>query len=214
MIKPEQSRAARGLLNWSQQDLAEASGLSKNSILNFERGSTDLLSDNVRVITEAFERVDIEFPDEHSIRKRTDHVELLKGPDALKKLWADIIDTLKDGGGEVLITNVDEKRTENIVHQALHDHLTKLKELKITERLLSCVDDDYFLMPQECYRWISKELFTFGTSSYLYKNKVAMQLWHSSLIVLIQSEDAYIAEKNRFEDLWSRAMLPPNKPRK
>lgn len=210
MIKPEQSRAARGLLNWTQQDLADAAGLSKGSILKFERGGQEVLASNIEVISQAFASADIEFPDEYSIRKRTDHVALLKGPDALKNLWADILCTLKETGGEVLITNVNEKRTEDIEHQALHNHLKKLQEYGITERLLSCVDDAYFLMPQECYRWISKELFTFGTSTYVYKNKVALQLWQSSMIILVQSEEAYIAEKSRFEDLWSRALLPPS----
>ncbi|PZQ45741.1 MAG: XRE family transcriptional regulator [Micavibrio aeruginosavorus] len=211
MLKPEQSRAARGLLGWTQQDLAEASGVHKNLILKFERGGADILATSLEVINQAFERAEIEFPDSVSVRKKTDHVELLKGEDALKRLWQDILNTLKSDGGEVLITNVDEKRTENIEKKALHDHLNALKENNITERLLSCVDDTYFLMPQECYRWISKELFTFGTSTYVYKDKVAMQLWQSSMIILVHSREAYMAEKARFEDLWSRAMLPPTK---
>lgn len=209
MIKPEQSRAARGLLNWSQQDLADAAGLSKGSILKFERGAHEVLASNIEVISKAFANADIEFPDEFSIRKKTDHVELLKGPEALKRLWDDILETLRLTGGEVLITNVDEKRTEDIEQEALHDHIKKLHDYGIKERLLSCVDDTYFLMPQECYRWISKELFTFGTSTYVYRDKVALQLWQSSMIILVQSEEAARAEKSRFEDLWERAQLPP-----
>jgi transcriptional regulator with XRE-family HTH domain len=34
---PEQCRAARGLLNWTQNQLAAASGLSRSTIKDFER---------------------------------------------------------------------------------------------------------------------------------------------------------------------------------
>jgi transcriptional regulator with XRE-family HTH domain len=41
MLTPEQIRAARGLLNWSQRELAEASGVAVQSIKNIETGKTD-----------------------------------------------------------------------------------------------------------------------------------------------------------------------------
>lgn len=40
MITPEASRAARGLLGWSLQDLARATGLSYESLSRFENGRT------------------------------------------------------------------------------------------------------------------------------------------------------------------------------
>ena len=42
MITIGQCRAARGLLDWTQQDLAEACGLSKTAINNFEKGHSDI----------------------------------------------------------------------------------------------------------------------------------------------------------------------------
>lgn len=41
MLTPEQIRAARGLLNWSQRELAEASGVALQSIKNIETSKTD-----------------------------------------------------------------------------------------------------------------------------------------------------------------------------
>lgn len=208
MITPQQSRAARGFLNWTQEDLAQASGISKVSIVQFERGQSDLKSNTSRAIEAAFRQADIEFPDAFGLRLRQDNVQILKGTDALKLLWDDIFHALRDGGGEVLITNVDEKRTLEVEPQALMDHLKRLKDNGISERLLSCEGDSCFLMPKEYYRWISKELFTFGTSTYLYADRVAFQMWRESIIVLIQSPDAFEAEKRRFEQLWANATIP------
>lgn len=208
MITPEQSRAARGLLNWRQEDLAKAVGLSKVSINNFERGVTNLKSETVRAIEEAFSKADIEFIGEVGVSRKTESVQVFKGPSALQKLWDDVFMSLRERGGEVLITNVDEKRALEAAGNTLTDHLQRLKDHKIKERLLSCEGDTFFLMPEKYYRWISKELFTYGTSTYIYADRVAFQIWNESMIVLIQSKDAHEAEKKRFEDLWARAKIP------
>lgn len=41
-ILPAQCRAARGLLDWSQEDLAQAAGLSRSTIKDFEAGRHEL----------------------------------------------------------------------------------------------------------------------------------------------------------------------------
>src|SRR5215471_2814054 len=41
MIRPGQIRAARGLLDWTQAQLARAAGLSQVAVKNLERGRTD-----------------------------------------------------------------------------------------------------------------------------------------------------------------------------
>jgi transcriptional regulator with XRE-family HTH domain len=208
MLTREQCRAARGLLGWTQQDLANAAGLSKTAINNFERGTTDIKGESMDAIRKAFESADIAFVGDYGVHKLTDTVQLLKGENALKELWDDIFETMMQTGGEILISNVDEKRTEDMEKKALHNHLNRLKEHNITERLLCCEGDTYFLMPVECYRWISKETFTYGTSTYIYNNKIALQLWNDSIIVIINSKDAATAERQRFEYLWKNAKIP------
>ena len=37
-LSPAQCRAARGLLDWSQEQLAQASGLSRSTVRDFESG--------------------------------------------------------------------------------------------------------------------------------------------------------------------------------
>lgn len=56
-LLPEQCRAARGLLNWSQEELAEAAGVSRSTVRDFEcrrhelhRGTESLI---LRVLSEA-----------------------------------------------------------------------------------------------------------------------------------------------------------------
>lgn len=57
-----QCRAARALLNLSQEWLAKRSGVSRRAIANFESGaSVSLMPMNARAIRGAFEQAGIEF---------------------------------------------------------------------------------------------------------------------------------------------------------
>lgn len=64
MISIEQIRAARGLLGWSQTDLAEAAGRSLPTIKRLERESDDgsAVSGDVRdAVRAALEKAGVEF---------------------------------------------------------------------------------------------------------------------------------------------------------
>ena len=60
-ITPEQCRAARALLNWSQPDLAEAVGIARETIAHFERGARVPHPNNLSDIRAALEAAGVEF---------------------------------------------------------------------------------------------------------------------------------------------------------
>lgn len=55
MLTAEQCRAARGLLAWTQEELADRAGLSRSTIRSFENGQHDLHRASAAVIRTAFE---------------------------------------------------------------------------------------------------------------------------------------------------------------
>jgi transcriptional regulator with XRE-family HTH domain len=65
MIKPEQSRAARGLLGWSQQDLAIKAGVGIVTVHQLEAGTSQPRRATLDVIRRAFESAGVEFIDEN-----------------------------------------------------------------------------------------------------------------------------------------------------
>ena len=60
-MTPAQCRAARALLDWSQLDLVERSGVTQKTITDFERGSTRPYRRTLDAIVAAFEAAGIEF---------------------------------------------------------------------------------------------------------------------------------------------------------
>ena len=65
MITPAQSRAARGLLAWSQQDLANEAGVGVVTVHQLEAGTSQPRRATLDVIRRAFERGGVEFIDEN-----------------------------------------------------------------------------------------------------------------------------------------------------
>ncbi len=61
MITPEQSRAARGLMNWSQTELAVKAGISLSTVRDIETSRRMPNSTNRAAILRAFEDSRVEF---------------------------------------------------------------------------------------------------------------------------------------------------------
>ena len=65
MVTPAQCRAARGLLDWSQQDLARQAGVGIVTVRQVEAGATEPRRATLVVVKQAFERAGVEFIDEN-----------------------------------------------------------------------------------------------------------------------------------------------------
>lgn len=61
ILKPQQVRAARALLAWSQQDLAAAAGVGVSTVADFERGQRTPMSNNAQAIRKALEAKGLSF---------------------------------------------------------------------------------------------------------------------------------------------------------
>jgi transcriptional regulator with XRE-family HTH domain len=71
-ISPQQSRAARGLLDWSQTELGVRANLSESTIRDFEKGRRVPAINNLTAIRAALEAAGVEFTngDQPGVRLR------------------------------------------------------------------------------------------------------------------------------------------------
>jgi transcriptional regulator with XRE-family HTH domain len=60
-ITPQESRAARGLLNWTQTQLAQASLIGISTVRNFEGEHHETTAANLAAIRGAFEKAGVIF---------------------------------------------------------------------------------------------------------------------------------------------------------
>ena len=61
MLTPEQSRAARGWLDWTQEELAKRAQVSLSTIRDFEKGRRVPIKNNLDAIRLSFEMAGIAF---------------------------------------------------------------------------------------------------------------------------------------------------------
>ena len=77
MVTPGQCRAARGLLDWSQQELASQAGIGIVTVRQIEAGVTEPRRATLAVVRQALEKAGVEFIDENGsgpgvrLRKRS-----------------------------------------------------------------------------------------------------------------------------------------------
>jgi len=60
-LTPAQSRAARGLLDWSQKELGGRSNLSESTVRDFEKGRRVPSVNNLAAVRHALEAAGVEF---------------------------------------------------------------------------------------------------------------------------------------------------------
>lgn len=95
-------KAGRAYLGWSQEDLAEKTGLSPNTIRNLEMGFISR-GKTLSIIREAMEKGGLEFLEPAGIRPRLDDIKVYDGPDSCKVLLKDMVQTAKEVDGGIII---------------------------------------------------------------------------------------------------------------
>jgi transcriptional regulator with XRE-family HTH domain len=65
MITPSQCRAARGLLDWTQQELADAARIGVATVRLFEGEAAEARPATLAVLRQAFESAGVQFIDEN-----------------------------------------------------------------------------------------------------------------------------------------------------
>ena len=211
VINIEQVKAARALLNWNQERLAKAANLSKPAIANLERGKVTPRGNTINAITKALELAGVEFTEGPGVRLRgqTLRINIFEGTDSIFRLWQDSLETLKQTGGERLISGVDERVFDTLAgKERFRGVLQEFYRHKITTRILSREGDTYFVEPVSHYRWVPDNLFA-QVPYYIYADKYAIFLTDPiPRIVLIENKAIADSYRKQFNAIWDDAKIP------
>ena len=206
MADIKQFKAARALLEWTQDDLAKASGISLPAIANLERGSSKPRKDTLDILRKTFEENGIEFLEPAGVQIVAEKfgLKVWSGRDSQKRLWNDIYREFSDGqGGELLLSGVDDKPLVERYPQEALEYVRRLDSLKISRRILLCEgDNDIIGTNPGWYRQVPKVLFA-QTAHYIYKDKVALLIWSIPRVLLIENKNVAETFRTQFEQNWA-----------
>lgn len=212
-ITTAQIRGARGILNWSQADLAERTGISATSIGSIENGVSTPRANTLITIQKAFEEAGIEFLGLDGVKLRSGNVRVFRGRTGLVEFYDDVYERLQNFEGDVLVSNVDERAFVKALGDYADVHIERIRALnKIKYKILIREGDTY--LPGSSYadyRWMPKELFA-SVPFYVYDDKLAIMLFDAEITVIVMDYPAISAAyKTQFADMWSRSRKIENK---
>lgn len=90
MISARQIKAARAMLDWSREQLAEKSELSVNTVRNIEMGFMSPRGSTYVQMRRAFERAGLEFLGMEGVRHRHDDLYIHQGPESVDAFFGDL----------------------------------------------------------------------------------------------------------------------------
>lgn len=206
MITLGQIRAARALLNWTQDDLAAAAGISRPSINNLERGLYSARPETFQSIVSALEKAGVEFTPNSGLRLRQEEYDIstLSGPDFVKDLDHDVLSVLRGPNDEIVGCAFDEMKWMEYgsVTNPIYDAARKKRKFK--ERYIVPNNIKHITSPTKIYRTLPPK--NLGSINYeVYGNRLAIIEWKAMRVTLIKS--IFISEMflKQFEVLWALA---------
>lgn len=198
-----QIKAARSLLNWTQDDLALRANISKYSVANTEVERTTPQKATLDKIVQALELAGIEFI-EDGVRLRKDSITIIDGDGWYLRLLDDVHHTLiHHENPELLIEFADESKSPpEVVEKVI-----AMRKDGIKMRLLICEGDTYIMGPLEEYRYIPKKNFM-NYVSIIYGEKIAVCTEGNVRAVVIKDPLLNLTRKNMFNLAWDILKKP------
>ncbi len=212
-IGDRQIKAARALLDWSQDDLAQAARLSVATIRKLELGGISPRCSTTNVIREAFEREGIEFLDSEGVRRRQEDVIAYQGAAGCDAFLSDILGTVSRQGGEVLIVAASPFGVSRMLGaQAclfLEEFALQNGRIFIKVILPDAADVPMVLSGVE-FRSLSTS-YVDSMPFCIYGNKYAVLTGdrETNKTIVIQSNVAASAGRRQFYSMWDKAMSFP-----
>ncbi len=196
MISGPQSAAARALLGWTLDDLQAKTGLTKNTLGDFENARRPSTADTIQKITLAFEQEGIEFT-RTGVQTGTPVYQIM-GDDWYLRVLDDVI---ASGAKEVLLENADDKKTSEITLNKLRD----VVGTGVSFRIFCEEGNRTLLMDPACYRWIPTTHFK-NWLVMTYGNRVIVEIAGQAGCTVIRDDDLAETMRARFNLVWS--LLP------
>lgn len=204
MITTAQIRGARGILGWSQGDLAERTDISATSIGSIENGITQARTSTLEIIQRTFEDAGIEFLASDGIRKKSVEIDIFRGKEGFIEFFDLLYQTISNWEGEICISNVDENLFLKWAGDTAYSHMARVANLtKINYKVILKNGDKNFAASKYVeYRWAPENSFH-SVPFYVFEKKLAIFVFDEQPIIILHHFPA-IAEayKSQFMALW------------
>ena len=207
-IKGKQISAARHLAGFTVDQLADLAGVSRNTIMNFEKGAHQPRGGTLADITKALADAGVEFI-EGGVRWIGDTMRTFEGPDAYLRLLDEVYQSLhRQPGAEVLSICTDDAVSTPEVVQAIQ----RWHDAGIKARFLTHEKATRFDFPLPEYRLIPERFYT-NSVMVVYGDKVATLSDQNNSVIIVRDTDQSNMLRGLFEMIWQHSPAPRPPPK-
>lgn len=213
LITSHQVKAARGLLGWTQDELANHAALEVSQVRRFERDESKTI-EILEAIERAFTLQGIEFITE-GVRKRRSQIQTLRGQQGFWDFYDDVYETVRVQGGNILISNVDEKVFWKWLGDRRQMHKERMAKLdNFVQKIIVKEGTSELLTTYTTtsYRELPENQFS-GIPFYLYGSKLAIINFQPDDVQIFVIDEPQIAAayEKMFFGLWDDVCHEPGK---
>lgn len=210
MITGRQIRAARGLLRWRVEDLAQHTGLTREALTRMEDDAVQPREASIAKILGAFDSFGVEFTDDEGVRVRKNQVRVFSGKEGYKQFLDHIFYIMKTGG-RICQFNLSDGKNLPHADDYAKVHLDRMAKIQNLDARVLTVEGDYNFPASYCvYRWLHKEnkiLMPY----YVYNDYLEMPIYrseHNVEIISIYSKQLARRYIEQFDLFWETALIP------
>jgi DNA-binding XRE family transcriptional regulator len=214
MISAGQIKAARAILDWSQDQMAVKAGLSPTTIHNLEKSRNlekcQVALRSVLEVRKACEKHGLEFIDGDGVRRRMEEIKVYAGHDSCDRFFDDMLQTAQERDDEIVTVS----RSQEMLCQSLGDEgitdpkrLRQLAEVTEVKCLLSETHPISFSM-DTCQFRVSPKYHVGAASYFVCGDKYAVILSEDKStfrFVVFKSMSMAQSARHGFLPLWHGA---------
>ena len=210
IITSDQIRAARALLEWSQEDLANKSSLARRTVALIESGKQKPGLDTIEKIISAFDQEDVEFAASEGVRRKAESIRVFTGEDEAYDFFDFLLDHSQKTMDPVYLNSVcTNEYTRCIPGFHTCDYCVGMDKLagQIDVRFISKENDhDLVYKSYAKYRTVPEEQFNALVPIYVFGDYIAIMLFLDEVcIFLIEDKDAAELYRQKFLEQWEVA---------
>lgn len=210
-ISRQQITAARGLLEWSQQDLADASGVDRTTISRVESGKSVPDPVTTDAIVRVFSRAGVVFT-QTGVECRAGEWRY-EGDAGLRAFFDEVYESASSGGDIAIFNGVPEALIRHLGAEWYAAHADRMAAITPTPsvRVVIREGDASFIGARfAVYRWFPADRFHEKTI-YVYGDRVAFLNFDGGQVRVLVVGQKETADSVRvlFDIAWDRATVPP-----
>ena len=209
-ITARQIRAARGLLGWSGDELADKVDVTRATLSKIE---SDLVQPQERTlarIAEVLDKHGVEMTEGDGVKMRQQEVRVFSGKTGYRQFLDHIYLTLKNGG-RIRQFNLSDSGNLAFVDDYGQAHLARMKLVDDLDAKVLTTDGDKEFPASYCtYRWMDKDDADLAPF-YLYGDNVVLPMHESShKREWVSINSKLLAERyaKQFDKFWANASAP------